>query len=934
MIFRIAFGLAVLVSINSWSDSSRLSAQQTETKSNENRQAIQSAKLWNEKVRALLNDKCSGCHNDEDLEGKYSMESRPMMLAGGESGEPAILPGKAAESPLFQAVTWKNDDFQMPPKEQNRLTPAEISLIEKWINTGAIWSEPNETPEPTSPNSQQDSPKIIATSGGLSKEWDLRPYAAADVWSFQPIQRYAVPERGIDTQLVNNPVDAFIQQKLREQNLQPAELADKRILVRRLTFDLTGLPPTREQVAAFLKDESPDAYNKLAVELINSKHYGEQMARHWLDVVRFADSAGFSNDYEQPNAWRYRDYVVRSFNNDKPFDRFVLEQLAGDELDPNDTENLIAVGYLRMGPWEHTGMSVKAVTRQQYLDDITNNVGVAFLGHALRCARCHDHKFDPLPTRDYYRIQAVFAPVQFVERPVPFRGDEMAGDWQADQAWTTKMFDEANTKLRELNELKKTRETELLKEKGVEKLADLPLEERSRLFGLNDFERSMQKLYQKRSAYFARELQRYRPQALSVYSGSDNDYDSHKQFFNVPADEQRYGLLEPVSILRGGAIESPLEPVTPGVLSAVAGSNDALSPTAWNSIPESADGRRLAFARWVADANNTLTARVFVNRVWQMHFGTGLVATPNSFGKMGAKPSHPELLDWLATWFIEHDWSVKKLHLLIVNSRAYQQSNSPAAFSRIQEIDSQNRLLAYFPVRRLAAEELRDAMLSVSGELNPQVGGPPAFPEINWEVAMQPRHIMGSVAPAYQPHPDPQQRHRRTLYAFRRRTLEDPLLEVFNRPGSDLSCERRDETTVTPQVFALFNSQFSRDRAIALAARLKSADGTIEEQVESLFQIALNREPTPEERRFCKEHVERMIAFHEKHPPVPRQIPTEVQREMFEELTGKVFVWTEELDRMKAFKPDLKPWNVDAATRGMADLCLVVLNSNEFIYVR
>src|SRR5206468_8634670 len=293
----------------------------------------------------------------------------------------------------------------------------------------------------------------------------------------------------------------------------------------------------------------------------------------------------------------------------------------------------------------------------------------------------------------------------------------------------------------------------------------------------------------------------------------------------------------------GGSLASPADEVMPGVLSAMFGSNDRLSPSDWNSVPQSADGRRLALARWIASRENTLTARVIVNRVWQQHFGRGLVATPNNFGKMGARPTHPELLDWLATWFMDNGWSLKKLHELIVTSAAYQQASERPDIDQLRERDSKNDLLAYFPPRRLAAEEIRDAMLSVSGELNTEMGGPGVFPELNWEVALQPRQIMGSMAPAYVPSRTRAERNRRTIYAFRIRTLSDPMLEVLNRPGSETSCERRDETTVTPQVFALFNSEFAATRALAMAGRLLNDHSSVAERIDAAFRAVYGRRP-------------------------------------------------------------------------------------------
>jgi hypothetical protein len=332
--------------------------------------------------------------------------------------------------------------------------------------------------------------------------------------------------------------------------------------------------------------------------------------------------------------------------------------------------------------------------------------------------------------------------------------------------------------------------------------------------------------------------------------------------------------------------------------------------------------------------DNPLTARVIVNRVWQQHFGRGLVATPNNFGKMGAKPTHPELLDWLATWFMDNGWSLKKLHKLIMTSAVYQRSGTPADLNRLAQVDANNELLTYFPSRRLAAEEIRDTALAVTGELNVEMGGPGVFPEINWEVALQPRHIMGSVAPPYQPSATPAERNRRTIYAFRYRTLSDPMLEVFNRPGSEISCERRDTTTVTPQAFSLFNGEFAQDRALALAAGLERSAGTDAEKLGRAFNLLYGRPPNLEESKGCLNHLEKMVSFHRHHPPKKTDLPVVVHREMIEEMTGEAVHWDDKLDVGANYHRDLKPWDVAPETRALADVCLALLNSNEFLYLR
>jgi hypothetical protein len=779
---------------------------------------------------------------------------------------------------------------------------------------------------------------VVATSGGLSREWDNRKYDAADIWAYQPVRAQAIPTQTISPDSIANAVDAFIQQKLSRRGVtRLAAPADKRTLIRRLSFDLTGLPPSPEDVQAFVDDTSPNSYDRLVDRLLASPHYGEQMARRWLDVVRYADTSGFSNDFERPNAWRYRDYVIRSFNQDKSYDRFVLEQLAGDELGESDPELQIAVGYLRMGPWEHTAMTVAAVTRQQFLADVTQSVGVTFLGQGLRCASCHDHKFDPIPTRDYYRIQAVFASTQFAERPAPFLESENVSQRSPAKAAIERRLKDARDVVDALQRKNRDAIARYLSEKGVADFDALPRENRPNKgeFGLSRQELSLRKINQKRIDYFERELQRYEPLAFSVYSGLPNGYSSVKPVGVKPARRRDVvGAVPSVHILLGGSLESPGEEVAPGVLSAVHGSNATAAPTPWNTVPNTTDGRRLALARWIASPQNTLTARVIVNRVWQQHFGRGIVATPNNFGKTGARPTHSELLDYLATCFVENGWSLKKLHRLIATSSTYRQAGEHPDMAKLAEIDSKNELLAYFPPRRLAAEEIRDAMLTASGELNPEAGGPGVFPEINWEVAFQPRHIMGSVAPAYQPSPTPRERNRRTIYAFRYRTLADPMLEVFNRPGSEVSCERRDETTVTQQASALLNSEFAQHRALAMAASLRNSADPLDDQIALAFRRTYGRAPTADELRKSAAHVNAMLEHHRKHHPEPAPLPQKIARHMVEEMTGEDVRWDEELNGMKDYQRGLMPWDADAETRALAELSLVLLNSNEFLYVR
>src|ERR1051325_7022464 len=846
-----------------------------------------------QKVHPLLEAKCFGCHGEEkDREGKFDMRTRDGLLKGGESGKPALVPGKPDKSRMFQAVQ-RRGKLKMPPKERNALSAVEAAVLREWILAGAPWIEPPKTAKETKP------------------KWEFKP---EDIWAFQPLTNVVVPATGNRQSAIGNPIDSFILAKLDEKGLSPASIADRFTLIRRATFDLTGLPPTPEEIVSFVNDKSPEAFAKVIERLLASPHYGEKIARQWLDVVRYADTDGYSNDYERPNAWRYRDYVIRSFNADKPYDRFLVAQVAGDELvaqasdatrntqhaisvthlasrttedqsllSPADaTELFIATGMLRMGPWEHTAMSVAAVTRQLFLDDVTHNVSASFLGLTVGCARCHDHKFDPIPTRDYYRLQSVYAPAQFETRQADFLPSENTGGFEAEIARVQAALKSFEGRHREIRRKHEQAVKAFVKEKGFVSLKDMPLKERPpRELGLTPTDQSIEKTLDKRIEYCQRELQRYQPKAFSVSSGG--------LATNVPTPTLR--------ILVGGSIESPGDEVGPGVLTAVSHRGRADAAAAPDeTIPQADSSRRLALAKWIASPQNPLTARVIVNRIWQWHFGQGLAATANNFGKMGKRPTHPELLDYLANYFMEHGWSIKAMHRLILRSAAYQQSARHPQMEAVKQADPEEKLLSHFAPRRLTAEELRDSMLFVSGELSATRGGPPVFPEINLEAALQPRHIMGSLAPPYRPSPTREQRNRRTIYTAQIRTLMNPLLQVFNEPVTDVSCERREATTVTPQVFALYNSQCAHDSALALAARVRKKAANPSQQVHEVFCLTYGRSPTDREKQLSLEHLEHMIAYHCQHEPSKFGFPRRVVRSMVEEMTGDSFEFEEEWD--------------------------------------
>lgn len=894
--------------------------------------------LFVHEIQPILERKCLSCHGEQldQIEGDFQMLERSHLLRGGQSGQAAIIPGQPDESPLIQFIERLDPDLAMPPKQDERLSEDEIEHFREWVALGAPWPDQQEQAALLAKGEWQFGDRVqIKTSGGLEKNWDQRRYKKSKIWAFYPLEKVEVP-------LTKNPhpVDAFIALEWDRLGLSGAEITDKRTLIRRATFDLTGLPPTEREIADFLANDSADAFVQVVERLLASPHYGEQWGKHWLDVVRYADSDGYSNDFVRPNAWRYRDYVIRSFNEDKPYDQFIREQVAGDEMDPDHPEHLIATGFLRMGPWEHTGMAIAAETRQLFLDDVTNIVGETFLSIPLGCAKCHDHKYDPIPTKDYYRIQAVFAPTQFASRAAAFLPVEnqtgMAGEKERIVQWIEKTKQE-EALLREKEELAaqqwfRERGRPYLNKQTRRKLPDD--QQPPRYLGLSFQELGYRKVLQKRRQTLNKAKLRFEPFAYSVYNGPNRIVHSARNTF-LPKDiaEQAPATF----VLTGGSVYAPAEEVFAGTLSALAGvkapldGKPSLTPA---SIPRDKDGRRLAFANWLTEGENPLVIRSIVNRIWQYHFGKGLVETSNNFGGTGKAPSHPELLDWLCQQFMENDWSIKALHRLIMTSRVYRQASTPKRIAKQQEVDPDNVYLSYFPPRRLSAEEIRDAMLAASGELNPAMGGIPIRPEINQEIALQPRHTMGSIAQAYQPSPSPLARNRRTIYAEKIRNLPDPMLTVFNQPSSELSCERRSATTVAPQAFSLLNSPQIRDRAIALAVRLqKESPGNLAQQLSTAGQLCWHRDLSREELEKAKNYVLEMISYHQKTAPTPATYPKKVRRKMFEEMTGEAFEYDEELDVFDNYQADLKDADVSPETRALADLAMVLFNTNEFLYV-
>jgi len=981
--------------------------------------ALEAEQLFVRRIQPLVQEKCIGCHgrDEEKIKGGLDLRTLAAALEGGDSLKPSLVPGKADASPFYLAVTRSHADWEaMPPKENDQLTAEQIAYVRDWIDAGAPWPDEARTRTLLASADKWSAADgiVVRTSGGLDADWTNRRYKPADLWAYQPLRKPAVPgapggrdgeTKASDAPIPSrsapprppvstlpraapHPIDAFIEQNL-PAGLRPAPAAEARILIRRATYDLLGLPPTPEEIAAFedAHRRDPDAAIRTLVDrLLASPHFGEKWGQHWLDVARYADTSGFANDFARGNAWRYRDYVVRAFNQDKPFDQFIREQIAGDEIaesrqaaasaggaaiaphrgsETPAAELLVATGFLRMGPWELTGMEVPKVARQKLLDDMTDSVGQVFLAKPLQCARCHDHKFDPVPTRDYYRFQAVFATTQIAERPAAFLPDERREGFD-EKKYLEQRAEHHRATLRRLDEKQIAAARAWYREQKLDPaafeaalagLAGSPQKKKSRGrdagfsvvrsalmrqgisedkippkgVGFTPEDYGHERIARKGLERIGWELDRYEPIAFSVYAGRTPELRSVNAPLRMPAARLTEGELEQTCILTGGDPFATGAPVTPGVLSGP--TELAGMPADLARLPEEVSGRRLALADWIASPQNPLTPRVMANRIWLWHFGQALAGNPNNFGVNGKKPTHPELLDWLAATFVEAGWSVKSMHRLIMTSAAYRRGSVHPDPKSLTERDPLGQSYAAFRPRRLTAEEFRDSMLALSGELNRAVGGIPARPEINREAALQPRQVMGTFAEAWQPNPRPEQRHRRSLYVLKIRGQLDPFMEVFNSPSPDLSCEARDASTVTPQVFALFNGEASHDRALTLAARIRRETSSDEAALTRAFQLVYGRTPSADELALTREHLAAMTARHRTLGFPQFELPRSVLREAVEENTGEKFTFTEPLEVAADFVPDLKPAAAPPATRALADVCLVLLNSNEFAYV-
>jgi hypothetical protein len=735
------------------------------------------------RVRPLLEARCFKCHGGEKAKGGLRLDSREALLKGGDQG-PAVAPGDAAKSLLLRAVSYADPDLQMPPKE--KLPAGEIEILVRWIKSGAPWSD---APRPAKKEKE-------ITAG--DRAW----------WAFQPVRDPAPPALKDATGWCRNDVDRFILDRLRAEGLDPAPEADRPTLIRRLTFDLHGLPPSPEEVESFAGDPSPDAYRKLVERLLASPRYGERMARRWLDLVRYSESDGHRQDAYRPHAWRYRDYVVRAFNEDKPYDRFVAEQLAGDELAPDDPAVTVATGFLRLGMYEFNQRNVFAQW-SDILNDVTDVAGDVFLGLGMGCARCHDHKFDPILQSDYYRLQAFFSPILWRDDLPLATPEEARAHAAALRTWEEKTA-AVRAEIAALEQPYLDSAAKGAVEKFIPEIQEMirkaPAERAP-------YERQIAELAWRQVLYDQSQID-------GKIKGKDRERWSELRRRLGEFDAELPRPLPPAFVVTdaGPAAPPTLVPgpgrrdVAPGPIAVLDRLPVSITPTAAST------GRRSALARWIARADHPLTARVRVNRLWQHHFGRGLVATSSDFGKLGEKPSHPDLLDWLASRFVEGGWSAKNLDRLILNSAAYRQSSAHPGAARARLRDPENRLLWRMSPRRLEAEEIRDAMLAASGEIDLAPGGAPA----------------DSSGP------------RRTVYTKAIRNTRDALLEAFDAPDAFSSAPGRNVTTTAPQALLLINGAWPLQRAGAFAERLRRAPA--EGRIDLAWRLAFGRPPRSDER--------------------------------------------------------------------------------------
>lgn len=754
----------------------------------------QAVRFFESRIRPLLVANCFKCHGEKRQRGGLRVDSRAALLTGGDQG-PVFVLGKPEESLLIKAVRHDDDELKMPPTK--KLAKEQIADLTKWVRMGAPWPGAD-----------------AAAPAPRKREFQISDRDRAH-WAFQPVKRPPIP--AVKTpRWVRNSIDAFILAQLEARGFSPNPPATKRELIRRVCYDLTGLPPAPCEVEQFVADDSPDAYEKLIDRLLASPRYGEKWGRHWLDLVRFAETNSYERDGRKPNAWRYRDYVIRAFNDDKPYNRFVREQLAGDEIPDGGVDGIIATGYYRLGIWDDEPTD-REQARYDGLDDIVATTGQVFLGLTVDCARCHDHKIDPIPQKDYYRLLSFFHNINHYRNGGPTDQRPIGSESESKRA-----FEQKRNELQDAlgvfeTDFRKLYEQIHGKAPEPRDLPRLIRSEGAKLLGGERYQRYAERRRQLRTL-LRRKIGG--ETALCVTEAGSHAPDTFV-------------------LIRGNAHvkDDQVEPAFPVVLGGVKPVLPTPPPGAKTC------GRRLALANWIAAPDNPLTARVMVNRLWQYHFGRGIVRSSSNFGLQGDKPTHPELLDFLADEFVRRDWSMKAMHRLILASNAYRMSSR--SNDRALSADPTNDLFWRFDMRRLTAEEIRDSILALSGTLNLKMYGPGVYTAIPREV------LAGQSMPGSGWGQSPfTEQCRRSIYVHVKRSLLTPILESFDTAETDRSTAVRFVTTQPTQALALLNGDFVHKQARLFAERLRREAGSdVAKQVRGALKLATTRSPSATEVR-------------------------------------------------------------------------------------
>jgi hypothetical protein len=819
------------------------------------------AEFFSHEIRPVMERTCWNCHGDGIQSSGLNLSTREGALEGGNRG-PAIIPGNAEDSRLFRQIAGLEGPT-MPIGIM--LSADEIENFRLWINQGAQWD---------------DGPVATVAGGDFQAFATEVPPSARDYWAFQLPEQQSLP-------LIENfahPIDRFLEQKRQESDLVAAPEADRLTLLRRAYLDLLGLPPTPDEIDAFLADAAPGAWERLIDRLLASPHYGERWGRHWLDVARYADSDGFEQDVDRDNAWRYRDYVVEAFNDDKPYDRFIIEQIAGDEVDNASHETRIATGFLRAGPRVNFREKDNPERRWDYLDDVVATLGRGVLGMTIQCARCHDHKFDPILQKDYYSLtSSIFG---YVELDWPMLPEEQALKYLATSADLDDQVSALREQIRDIEQpyLTALKIERIRNEFPADVLEAVLIPEQQRSEGQKllaaqvltigvprtRVDEAMSEVDRTRRAMLRGQIEVVeaqrpeQPPMMEIVTDGDYRYTPDRAGDNVlGCPECRIKMDEPGSFIHQGPGRYEVPPANFLIRGDPFSLGPELEPdfltvakygTPPTEIPRSngrTSGRRLALAQWIASEENPLTARVWVNRVWHHHFGRGIVASLDNFGVVGDRPTHEALLDWLAVEFMENGWSTKELHRLIMTSAAYKMASAYENPGN-SEADLENHLLWRYRQQRLEAEAIRDVIMATSGRIDLSVGGRPIFPYIPQEIL-----DTASLFGRWDNQADGPEVWRRSLYVYRRRTLTFPFFETFDLPDQNITAAYRNTSTVAPQALTLMNNPFVLNQAESFANQIEErAPYDVNAQVELVYRTALTRSPSSEEAAIGRQLVE------------------------------------------------------------------------------